>query len=294
MEQARQGMGPTIGMTEDELQSLAILQEVCNEHEGLNMKLNWMRLNQRTGDQASDFLWFEDGRLVGFLGLYQFVPTVIELSGLVHPGYRRRGIFSQLFAAARRECIRRGVGEMLLICERTSPGAAPFALSVGGEYRFSEFKMEWQGASGDAGAGPTLTLREAGPESAHEIARQNHIFFDIPMPADDELDLLDLSTPGRKTYFALVDGAVVGKVHLHVQGGEGWIAGLGVLPEYRRRGYGRAMLRQAVARLVEMQPETIALEVETRNDGALTLYQSCGFDVVTGYEYYAVATASAD
>ena len=91
---------------------------------------------------------------------------------------------------------------------------------------------------------------------------------------------------------AVVNGQVVGKVHTHLHDGEGWISGLGVLPEHRRRGYGRAMLRLAVASLAAQRPGTIALEVATENDGALSLYRSCGFEVVTGYDYYAVATGA--
>ena len=132
-------------MSGAELQAVADLQRICNTHDNLNMKLNWMRLNERPGDRVEDFLWFADGQLVGFLGLYQFVPAVAEMSGMVHPDFRRRGIFRQLFGAARIEAAGRGTGEMLLICERKSPGAAPFARALGGAYRFSEFKMEWQG-----------------------------------------------------------------------------------------------------------------------------------------------------
>ena len=72
-------------------------------------------------------------------------------------------------------------------------------------------------------------------------------------------------------------------------GGGGWIAGLGVLPEFRRRGYGREILTQAVGRLASSGVERIALEVSVENEGALTLYESAGFEVVTGYDYYAVS-----
>ena len=287
------GMRLSAGMTERELRALTFLQGLCNAHDGLDVKLNWRRLRDRPGDRVNDFLWFEDGQLVGFLGLYQFIPSVIEVSGVVHPAYRRRGIFRQLFAAALRECAERGVGEILLICERKSPAAIPFAKSMGGEYRFSEFRMEWQEHTSQAAFDSTLHLRPAGPEAAREIARQNHIYFGVPLPEDDVEDLPELGAPECTAYFAEVDGVVVGKAHVHVEQGEGWVSGLGVLPEYRRRGYGRAILRQAVALLIEMQPEVIALEVETENGGALTLYRSCGFEVVTGYDYYAVATGYA-
>ena len=212
---------------------------------------------------------------------------------MVRPDHRRQGIFRQLYLAAKEEAANRGASQLLLICERKSPASVPFAKSVGGEYRFSEFKMEWQKDHFHPGGESQshVVLRMAGPEDAREIARQNHIFFGIPIPPENSLEPSRQSTesePGRAAILAYVDGRLIGKVHIHVQNGEGWIAGLGVLPEFRRRGYGRENFRLALERLISRNPDKIALEVATENDNALSLYQSCGFQVITGYDYYAL------
>ena len=63
-----------------------------------------------------------------------------------------------------------------------------------------------------------------------------------------------------------------------------WIATLGVLPEYQRRGYGRALLRECEKRL--LQPR-IRLCVRASNDGAIAMYNQEGYLAIdTWKEYY--------
>jgi ribosomal protein S18 acetylase RimI-like enzyme len=63
-----------------------------------------------------------------------------------------------------------------------------------------------------------------------------------------------------------------------------WIATIGVLPEYRRRGIGRALLRTCEAQL--KQPR-IRLCVRVSNEVAIEMYKQEGYlSVSTWREYY--------
>lgn len=57
--------------------------------------------------------------------------------------------------------------------------------------------------------------------------------------------------------------------------------------EYRGRGYGRQMLEQIIRQLHDEGIKAITLEVEVENKNAIGLYSSCGFQVVTTYDYFA-------
>jgi ribosomal protein S18 acetylase RimI-like enzyme len=60
-----------------------------------------------------------------------------------------------------------------------------------------------------------------------------------------------------------------------------------VLSEYRGKGYGRQILAQTIQSMRSMEPDVqIALEVAVENERALGLYKSCGFHVVTAYDYH--------
>jgi GNAT superfamily N-acetyltransferase len=65
-----------------------------------------------------------------------------------------------------------------------------------------------------------------------------------------------------------------GLCNLGVRGDRGWIGGLGVVPESRRRGLGRALMEA----VLEVAPPTVTLEVLVQNEPALRLYEELGFE----------------
>jgi len=67
----------------------------------------------------------------------------------------------------------------------------------------------------------------------------------------------------------------------------GYIDKLGVLPEYRGRGYGEMLLRMGVAYSAAKGNSSIGLGVDSGNEsGALRLYEKVGFSVNLGWAAY--------
>jgi ribosomal protein S18 acetylase RimI-like enzyme len=64
-----------------------------------------------------------------------------------------------------------------------------------------------------------------------------------------------------------------GLCNLAIRGDRGWIGGIGVVPEHRRTGVGRALMEA----LLELAPATVLLEVIDANEPAIRLYESLGF-----------------
>ncbi len=65
--------------------------------------------------------------------------------------------------------------------------------------------------------------------------------------------------------------------------GLAWIATIGVLPEYRRRGIGRALLRACEAKLTTPR---LRLSVRASNAGAIQLYELEGYQRVEVWQRY--------
>jgi ribosomal protein S18 acetylase RimI-like enzyme len=65
-----------------------------------------------------------------------------------------------------------------------------------------------------------------------------------------------------------------GLCNLAVRADRGWIGGVGVVPEARRRGVGRALMEA----VLELAPPTVLLEVIEANEPAIRLYESLGFE----------------
>ena len=85
---------------------------------------------------------------------------------------------------------------------------------------------------------------------------------------------------------AVVDSRMVGFIAGDPRRTEGlgWIATLSVLPEYRRQGIARALLRECETRL---HTERVRLCVRLENAGAIRLYEQEGYGRVgTWTKYY--------
>ncbi len=78
--------------------------------------------------------------------------------------------------------------------------------------------------------------------------------------------------------FAVLDGDTVA-----AYGGmmtvldEGQITNIAVHPDFRRRGYGRAVTEALLGYGVENGLSSVYLEVRRSNDAALLMYEKCGF-----------------
>ena len=77
----KQGFSKTQGLTSIEFAEIEALAAVCNQYEGLELKLNWKMLRNRPVHETNDFLYYENGQLVGFLALFSFNSKEAEISG---------------------------------------------------------------------------------------------------------------------------------------------------------------------------------------------------------------------
>lgn len=77
---------------------------------------------------------------------------------------------------------------------------------------------------------------------------------------------------------AALDGdTIVGMGMLGIRESRGWIGGMGVIPEYRRQGIGRQIMRSLLENAHKHALAEVRLEVIEANTGAYALYQQLGF-----------------
>ena len=86
-----------------------------------------------------------------------------------------------------------------------------------------------------------------------------------------------LALSGGFGYLASQGDAPTGFILARDLGGEVEILSLGVLPAWRRRGIGRALLDAVVAEAPRRRAGSLVLEVATENAAARELYAACGF-----------------
>jgi [ribosomal protein S18]-alanine N-acetyltransferase len=109
---------------------------------------------------------------------------------------------------------------------------------------------------------------------------------DAPWSAETIAGLL--AQPGVSGLLALTGEAPQGFILCRVAADEAEVLTLAVLPEARRRGIARALVTAAMAQVTAGGAARLLLEVSVRNDAALALYRSVGFDEVgRRKDYYA-------
>lgn len=291
--ESRQGLYSKQGLTQMELAEIAQLAQLCNNEDGLDLKLNWETLRRRSKSETNDFLYYEQDTLIGFLGLYAFNSREAEVSGMVHLAYRRKGIFTELLSAAQEEIRSRNIPTLLLIVEHASISGQAFVGQLTTIYDHSEYKMVLEQFRQPAGFDERLQFREARVDDLLALKQITAEAFGM---ADDEMDWYSvhaLENLARRYYLATLANVVIGKLDVSLGEQSAFIYGFAVLPEYRGRGYGRQILARTIQELLALGRERIALEVATENRNALSLYQSCGFKETGSYDYYAFDVSGA-
>lgn len=294
------------------------LQKRCMEADKITLKLELDYKLAVASDSSksagvreiNEFLYFDGDLLIGYIGICGFggAGNPLEITGMVDPDYRKQGVFSQLHHLILAECSKRKAERVLLLCDKASPSGQSFIRKTGAIYKNSEYEMflreDQPEPKEELFCG--ITLQKATNSDAYEVARQNSIYFGDLLPVtensqtgdnnrisgEESLASEDILLPeeeekrGMTIYLAKKDGVTIGKAHLETGSEVSGIYGLGVLPEYRGKGYGRALLLRSVEQMKKCGSRNIMLQVATKNEKALNLYLSCGFVGTSTMDYF--------
>jgi ribosomal protein S18 acetylase RimI-like enzyme len=272
-------------LSEAEITAIEQLIIDCNTYEGLLMRLSLDALRKRPGDETNDFLYYDDGILVGYLSIESWGTREREVTGMVHPDYRRKGIFSDILTAAKKACQRRGAQKIILVCEHAAQSGQAFVKSIEARHEYSEHEMVLGTFRERRIFHDGLNMRQANMRDLDKL---------VSILATDSGNVESvkrwirkcLEEPAWRFYLATLDGKPLGCLRLDDMGDQVGIYAFEVRLGYRGLGYGRQMLEEAIRNIRAGSQKPIMLDVETDNTNAIGLYQSCGFEIKTTYDYY--------
>lgn len=286
-------------LNKNDYKAIKSLEVACYEKQKTNLKLELdfkmrQRKNSIKNKIMGELFYYDNEVLVGYLGLSNFGGDTVEVSGMVHPKFRRKRIFKKLFLLAKEEWEKISSSEVLVLCDHTSISGLAFINSIGAEYVSSEYKMCLNKKALEVANPYVIKLRLATDEDAAEINRQTSSYFGHAEKENKEIEE-EIEKPAIQlddnfiSYMAELNGKIIGKIHTSITDNEGFIYGFGVLPEYRGKGYGRETLCSALEILKKKELDNIFLDVATENKKALGLYESCGFEEISVMDYYVVS-----
>ncbi|QLY78427.1 GNAT family N-acetyltransferase [Clostridium intestinale] len=284
-------------INKEDYKLISKLQQECIDKVALKLELDYKLASSNESSKitnnTNEFMYFDGEKLIGYIGIGSFggFNTPIEVNGMVHPDYRKQGVFKKLTELVIDEWKRRNSNNMFLLSDRTSKEGQEFIKNLGATYNHTEYEMYFrqEGSSETSKGLSNLTFRKAKNEDAYELAKQDAIYFGEEVPEENDKEKMILpeeeEKKGIRTYLAEKDNEVIGKVRLELTD-KGGIYGLGVLPKHRRKGYAREMLKFAVNTLIEDGAKEVMLQVDSENPNALNLYKSCGFVETSVMDYY--------
>jgi len=288
-------------LTTEELAAIQQLVDICNHnpHEPLHMRIEWGLISTRSGAEVNDFLYYQEGVLIGYLMAYGLGTDERELTGMVHPQQRRQGIARLLLQAARDEYTGFGVRQLLLISERRSASGKAFVESVGalknGSSDFSEHEMVLTHFQERQQFDDRLVFRPADISDLDALATIYAAVEGASTEVGKARIRERLHKPHCQYYIATFGEEEVGcqepvgMLRLDEMEHEVGIYSFGIIPDYQGRGYGRQMLEEVIRAIRDRSQKPIMLDVEVTNERAFHLYRSCGFDIKTTYDYYSIA-----
>lgn len=269
-------------LTKSQLLEIKELQRICEAYETIELKLNWEMLENREQLKTTDFFHYENGKLVGFLGLYGF-GNKVELCGMVKPEYRRKGIFTKLFQEALQEVQNQNFKLLLLNSPANSKSAKVFLQNIPCQYSFSEYQMKW--SETELVNDPSVTIRPSNENDLEDEIQLDVDCFGFNKEDAREYNLHLSNDETQKRYIIDHEGITVGKIRVSRMNDEAWIYGFAIFPKYQGKGIGRKALKNII--LEEHQKGyPVFLEVEAKNAHALRLYESCGFKAYHTQDYY--------
>jgi ribosomal protein S18 acetylase RimI-like enzyme len=280
-----QGLVNKQTLTGAEATAIEQLITACNTYEGLRMRIDVGALRQQPGNEVNDFLFYENGILVGYLYVEGWGGRDREVAGMVHPDYRRKGIFSSLLAAAQVECRQRDVQKLILVCEHVSQSGLAFVHAIGARHEYSEHEMVLGTFRERRKVHKGLDIRQANKQDLDAI---------VSILATDSGNVESISQwvaklfeePTSRFYMATLDEKPLGCLRLDFMSDQVGIYAFEVRLGYRGLGYGRQMLEETIRAIRSESQKRIMLDVETDNTNAIGLYLSCGFEIKTTYDYY--------
>ena len=263
------------------------LEQLCKAYDGSNLRVGVESLKANGGDEA--FLCLFGNQLIGFISWYTSDGVEANLNGMVHPDFRRQGVFQDLLHYAMLEMLTKGIQTCRFRIPSNSKPGMDFIKHIGANFQTSEFSMNLNRVLVDTSNRSGLTLRLAEDRDLEfMITCSSQAFGDSEIWTRSYL--ARTNEPERLSYIALAGQTPIGMVRVnYLDSYTAVIHDFCVLPLLQGKGYGREILSHVVQLLQEQKCATIRLGVVTENRRALNLYMSLGFEISAEFHYYVIS-----
>lgn len=254
--------------------------------DGAPPKIYW-HLIDKERIKPWNFWLCDEEKLIAFFAAYEFTEKTVEITGVVHPEYRRENLFKNFLNSFLRD--NPGIGKVLLV------GANAFSTErtmekLGARCVDTEFELTLSLAVAriESSKIRESSLQLADQDDLSELLRIDLACFGGSAPENKANLEESLQDPQRRIYLFLAKDQVLGKIHLRFDGEKIWLSDIGILPEFQGQGLGTKMFQSLFALFQDHKNAEFYLNVHALNPQALALYERLGFVVKNEYCYYSL------
>ena len=269
-------------LTPDQLRSIDRLKMLSEEADQVELKLDWYFLVDRKSDDE-DFFYYEGGQLLGYAALY-YIGGAYELSGMVHPEHRQKGIFTKLLNEATEVVRKNGVDTIYISAPENAKDAEKTLDEIGAKYAYSEYEMRWK-ATELPKQQLNVQLRMAERKDFDRIVELDQQAFNLTREEAEGMTRMYKEELAHRLYMIEYEGEAVGKIRLKSEGLESYIFGFAIDSKYQKMGSGKSALIEVVRQEKE-DGHSIFVEVNTKNVSIENLYQPVGFEIYRTQHFY--------
>jgi len=277
-------------LTPSQLDDIEQLVRECEIADNHPTKLYWNIISDRKTELFNDFLFYIDDQLVGYLAIFSFESSHVEISGVVHPQFRGNGIAHMLFQEALHELeYRESIQYCLFVIHQSAIPARHCVQALGAEPAYSEYEMHFSRSLEPFTLfkHAELTLVQVQREALKELARLDAICFKATYEHARERLSQVIDATDRLIFVARYRNKIIGKIHIRFESNTAHIHDYCIDPVYQGQGFGEDLLKRTLNFLFTIDSVSqIRLDVTTDNSSALNIYRRCGFEITAAYDFW--------
>lgn len=272
-------------LPETKLKQVHKLEQLCRSFDNTKGSISLAQELNFYKEMDCFYMAYDGEELVGVLTVFAPIKDEAEISSLILPRCRRKGLFTRLLSEALGELKRFGIEELCFVHDTGSISGKAMIERWGIDPDHSEYLLVYD-EKYSMQCKTDIKIKQAGKEDLVDMTKLSlHVFG-----GDEEewttLHQKSLDSSNILSYipYCQEEQIGIGSVNITEQGL--FIFGFGILPTHRRKGYGRQFLYKIVEELQSKFEDEILLEVDSENHGAFMLYTTSGFKKKVQFDYY--------
>lgn len=275
----------------EQLQHLERLKQHCQQHDSGSPNLYLHILTQYRAF-PSTLLYYDQQELVGFLSVYFFYNDAVEVSLLIHPAYRHKGLATMLVKSILPLINKQGYNRLIF----SSPIHLNDSWLQAHHYTYlhSEYHMERTARNPILEPHKTLSYRHAIIDDVPALCELDKQCF--PQRQEDLVTHMQHVIDSREylIILALYHDVLIGKAHIRWQQQRATLSDIAITPRQQGKGFGAMLIAHCVNFALSEGKSRIDLDVETHNKRALNLYTRLDFSIENACDFWSINSTQLD